>query len=240
VRREMSTASEVVDQQLAAQLMTLTSAQKHRLLKKLIAKKPRKSTQSLCRPSSQPLDWKPKNVTTAKLVLSLIIDGDGVVLSNIEASNYEMKIMVNNLATKVAGTIAAGAVRSTNARTSMMCTKLLARCHELASKIKDDEQLTDVVFDMHDHRAAAGFTRSRGSGVACNKAGWALIRRAATGLRVKLESDSNRAALDQQRHEPDPKEWNEGTCEKCGCLTPYCVHCGRTWCVGCESPHCQA
>ena len=47
-------------------------------------------------------------------------------------------------------------------------------------------------------------------------------------------------ALDQQRHEPDPKEWNEGTCEKCGCLTPYCIHCGRTWCVGCESPHCQA
>ena len=44
----------------------------------------------------------------------------------------------------------------------------------------------------------------------------------------------------RQRHELDPKEYNDGTCNKCGCQTPYCLHCGKTWCIGCEPLHCQS
>ena len=72
----------------------------------------------------------------------------------------------------------------------MLTTALLARVFEIAASIKDEEQIVDAMIEMHDHRAAAGFARSRGSGLVCNEAGLALIRRAAATLRAKLEQGS--------------------------------------------------
>ena len=188
----MSTASNV-DQQLAEHLTTLTTKRKERLLRKLILlaenKKKRVPRQSLCRPRAQPVTtWKPKDVTTAKVVLSMLIDDSaGVVKSNIEGSTWAAKIMSGELAVKVVGTIPADAVRSTLATASMLVTALLARIFELASNIKEQEQLAEPVFEMQSHRGAAGFARSRGSGLVCNDAGLVLVLRAAVTLRSRLE-----------------------------------------------------
>ena len=188
----MSTAS-TVDQQLAEHLTTLTTKRKERLLKKLLLlaekRKKRVPRQSLCRPRANPVTtWKPKDVVTAKAVLSLLIDDSvGVVKSNIEGSAWAAKIMSGELAVAVVGTIPADEVRSTLATASMLVTALLARIFELASNIKEQEQEQLAAFEMQSHRGAAGFARSRGSGLVCNDAGLVLVRRAAVTLRSRLE-----------------------------------------------------
>ena len=149
--------------------------------------------QSLCRPRAQPVTtWKPKDIVTAKVVLSMLIDeGVGVVKSNIEGSTWGAKVMSGELAAAVVGTLPADALRSTLATASMLVTALLARIFELASSIKEQEQLAEPAFEMQSHRGAAGFARSRGSGLVCNDAGLVLVRRAAMTLRSRLEQQQD-------------------------------------------------
>jgi hypothetical protein len=179
-----------VDELIANHLKTMTSKQKERVFRKLIAKKKTPVPRvSMCRPRSHPVSsWSPKHPTKAKVVLDLLIDGKGVVKSNIEGTEWSMKLMTHELAASAVGTIPASERRSTVASTSMLATAILARLFELAASMKEGEQLDDAKFEMHDHKSAAGFARSRGSGLACNEDGLALIRRAAAALRATLES----------------------------------------------------
>ena len=180
-----------VDVNLAEHLKTMTPKQRERLLRKLLlAKKKKKPRHSVCRPRAEPVgSWKPKDTATAKAVLALLADGVGVVPSNIEGTAWDFKIMSNELASAVTGMIPAQAVRSTVATTSMLVTSLLARIVELASRIQADEQAVEAKFELQDHRTAAGFARSRGSGLAANHAGLALVKRATTDLRSRLDME---------------------------------------------------
>jgi hypothetical protein len=185
-----------LDQQLSEIVTNMSIKQKERALKKLLviqkkrtpAPKPKSSP---CRPQTEPVSWKPKDTTTSQQVLEYVIGGVvGVVRSNILGNAWQNKLMASELARCAVGSISADQARSTVAKTSMLVTALLARVFEIASEIKEREKLEEPEFEMHHHRCAAGFARSRGSGLACNESGLALLRRAATELRSKLEQES--------------------------------------------------
>ena len=175
---------ELVDQQILSHVKKLTAKQKQRLLAKIIAKKPVKRT-SACRPRAEPMEkWTPKDPKKAEAVLKQLLDGVGVIYANVAGGLFDVKIMTSDLAAAAIGQSQTD--RSALAASSLLVSALLARILERAAKQKEDEGMEAAVFEMQGHRSTAGFHRSRGSGLATNRAGLDLIKGAAAALRTRL------------------------------------------------------
>ena len=185
-----------IDERTAAlleQVATLRklSPKQKRQLKQIIMKQPPKPKPkpSKCRPRDSPLDtWKPKDPAKAKTILALFLDDAvGIVTANVAEMTLSNKVMTNELAAAASGQMDSAKVKSALATNSVLCASLLARTFELAKKIQAEEDgHEEALFEMHTHRQTAGFHKSRGSGIAANTSGLALLKRAATELRVRL------------------------------------------------------
>ena len=178
-----------VDEAISTYLKQLTTSQKQILARKLAKQQLKRSKPSVCRPREKPLTaWVPKDVEKAKTVLSLLLDGNvGLVSNHIQGNEYDFKLMSSELAAAATGTIHADAAKSALAASSMLVSALLSRIMEGACQIKDEEQVKEAKMQMQGHRSTANLgARSRGSGLACNHAGFALVKRAAAELRDRL------------------------------------------------------
>ena len=101
-----------------------------------------------------------------------------------------MKVMTCDLAAArvVSGEIQGRNERSTLATSSLLVSAVLARVLERAATQKEKDGVTGAVFEMQGHRQTAGFHRSRGSGLATNKAGLELVKEAAAALHARVKS----------------------------------------------------